>query len=94
MTKPILVLAAVAALGFSSAAFADVAKSAVKHQLRPHARPGQLHREADSSLDRRRKYVVVHGHKVWLSRQAHVISKKHLANHVPVSKQQRTKVAS
>jgi hypothetical protein len=94
MSKTALILATVATLGLSSASFANAATPAVKHQA--------LHVQVKAPVTPKRtvhwvgtrKYVVVHGHKVWLSRQAHVTSKKHLANHVPVSKQKRTKVAS
>jgi hypothetical protein len=94
MSKTALILATVATLGLSSAAFADVASPAVKHQLRTAHVKAPVTAKRTVHWIGTRTYVVVHGHKVWLSRQAHVTSKKHLANHVPVSKQKRTKVAS
>jgi hypothetical protein len=94
MSKTALVLATVATLGLCSAAFADVAAPTAKHQARiAHVKATVTPKRTVHSVGTS-KYVVVHGHKVWLSRQAHVSSKKHLANHVPVSKQKRTKVAS
>jgi hypothetical protein len=94
MSKTILVLATVATLGFCSTAFADVARPAVKHQVR------SAHIDAPVTPKRTvhwigtKKYIVVHGHKVWLPRQARVTSKNHIASHVPGSKQKRTKVSS
>jgi hypothetical protein len=94
MSKTALILATVATLGLSSAAFADVAAPAVKHQARATHVQAPVTPKRTVHWVGTRKYVVVHGHKVWLSRQAHVTSKKHIANHVPLSKQKRTKVAS
>jgi hypothetical protein len=94
MGKTTLVLATVATLGLCSTAFADIARPAVKHQVRSaHIQAPVIPKRIVHWIGTR-KYVVVHGHKVWLSRQAHVTSKNHIASHLPGSKQKRTKVSS
>jgi hypothetical protein len=87
MTKITLVLATIATLGFSSAAFADVAQPTVKHQVRiTHAQPVTPKKLTVHWIGTKR-YVLVRGHKVWLSPQAQYTGKKRLASHVTFNKQ-------
>jgi hypothetical protein len=90
MTKiTTLVLATIATLGLSSAAFADVARPTVKHQVRiTHVQPVTPKKLTVHWIGTKR-YVLVRGHKVWLSPQAQYTGKKRLASHVTFNKQKR-----
>jgi hypothetical protein len=91
MTKITLVLATIATLGLSGAAFADVARPTVKHQVRiTHVQPVTPKKLTVHWIGTKR-YVLVRGHKVWLSPQAQYVGKKHFASHVkPVTPKKLT----
>jgi hypothetical protein len=94
MSKTALILATVATLGLSSATFANAATPAVKHQGQHAQVKAPVTPKRTVHWVGTRKYVVVHGHKVWLSNPVHGKGNKRLASHVPGSKQKRAKVSS
>jgi hypothetical protein len=99
MSKTMLVLATVAMLGLSSAAFAESAAPAMKQGAQPtHSQASVTHKKRLSHRVAARKSAVAYRHnphhQVWqASHQANSNGKKSLPKHASANRKMRTKAS-
>jgi hypothetical protein len=97
MTKTMLVLATVAMLGLSSAAFAENAAPAMKQGVQPaHSQASVTHKKRLSHRVAARKSAVAYRHNPHQVRHAshQANGKKSLVKHATANKKMRTKASS